>query len=256
MKLFKWTNTIAFLAVVTVNALANLIPLGGKTTGEISKQYENLFTPAGYTFAIWGVIYLLLGVFILYTWGVWGDQEEAVVLNRIGWLFAASCCLNSLWILSWHSDAIGISTVCIFALLICLILIQQEIGAEGHTLSRELCVNAGFSIYYGWIIAASIVNVCVWLTKLRWNGWGLSEPFWTVAVLIIGTLIGLGVVLVGKNRLAGCAVVWAYVGIFVKHLSSKGYAGQYPSVINAAGIGILTIVGAVAYKTFLQEKRI
>lgn len=254
MKLFKWCNTAAFLAVLAVNALANLLPLGGRTTGEVSQQYANLFTPAGYTFAIWGLIYLLLGVFVVYGWGLIGDKAPGTVLGQIGWLFTASCILNILWILSWHGDAIGVSTVCIAALLVCIILIVREIGAEGSTISREICVNAGFSIYYGWLIAAVIANAAVWLTKLGWNGWALSESFWTVAVLVVGTAIGLGVVLIGGNRLAGCAIVWAYIGILVRHLSEKGYAGRYPFVIAAAIIGVVAIASAVTLETLMNKK--
>lgn len=84
MKLFKWCNTAAFAAVLAVNALANLLPIGGKTTGEISEQYANLFTPAGYTFAIWGLIYLLLGIFVVYGWGLVGDKAPGTVLGQIG----------------------------------------------------------------------------------------------------------------------------------------------------------------------------
>jgi hypothetical protein len=59
-------NLLGFVVVVVVNALATTIPLGGMTTGQLSDLYPNLFVPAGLTFSIWGLIYLLLGICVVY----------------------------------------------------------------------------------------------------------------------------------------------------------------------------------------------
>jgi hypothetical protein len=45
-------NLIALLVVVVVNALAVTLPLGGKTTAQISDMYPNLPVPSGLTFSI------------------------------------------------------------------------------------------------------------------------------------------------------------------------------------------------------------
>ena len=63
MKIFA---AAAYLAMVAVNFLANSLPINNRSTGEISDAYPNLFAPAGLAFSIWGLIYLLLGVFVLY----------------------------------------------------------------------------------------------------------------------------------------------------------------------------------------------
>lgn len=245
MKTMKWVNTLAFLAMVTINMLSNLLPLGGKTTGQISDAYPSLFTPAGMTFSIWGVIYVLLGVFILYQWGLLDTAEESRrVSSAIGILFAVSCVLNILWILCWHSDAIGWSLLCMAGLLISLILIQRRLRSDPPGLLRRIAVHAGFDIYFGWIIAASIANISVWLVRSGWDRFSLSETFWTTAVLIIGAAIGICVVLIGRNRLAGWALIWAYIGILTKHLSGSGFAGRYPIIIIAAGLGIAGILAS------------
>lgn len=246
MKNLKWVNTIAFLAMVVINMLSNLIPFGGKTTGQISDAYPNLFTPAGITFSIWGVIYLLVGVFILYQWGLFSSAEERNrITSRIGILFTVSCVFNILWILCWHSDAIGWSALCILGLLMTLILIQSKLQSESRNTWGRFAVNAGFDIYYGWIIAATIANISAWLVKMEWNRFGLSEYFWTTAIILIGAAIGVCVVLIGRNRLAGCAVIWAYAGILIKHLSGTGYAGQYPVIIAAIVTSIAGIIAAI-----------
>jgi hypothetical protein len=57
---------IAIVGSTLFNALVNILPLNGITTGEVSNAYPNLFTPANYVFSIWGVIYTLLFVFMFY----------------------------------------------------------------------------------------------------------------------------------------------------------------------------------------------
>lgn len=231
----QWINTISFAAMILVNALANLLPIGGNTTGQVSEAYPNLFTPAPVTFAIWGLIYLLMAVFVIYQWGIFdGGTASAKVREDIGLWFAVSCVLNIVWLLLWHNRMIGFSTFAIVLLLVSLILIQQRLGNVGGNLAQRMAAKSGFSLYFGWIIAATIANISVWLTQLDWNGFGLSADFWTPAVLLIGACIAFAVVVFGRNRIAGIAVMWAFGGILYKHLSPAYYNGAHPYVIAAA----------------------
>ncbi|HPF93546.1 MAG TPA: hypothetical protein PLV65_06405, partial [Tenuifilaceae bacterium] len=63
--IYKIFNIFAFAVMIVLNYLANALPLNGKTTGELSAEYPNLFVPAGLTFSIWGIIYLMLFIFIV-----------------------------------------------------------------------------------------------------------------------------------------------------------------------------------------------
>ncbi len=243
MKSLKWLNTIALAAVILINALANLLPIGGNTTGQVSAAFPNLFTPAPITFAIWGIIYLAMVAFVLYQWGALDQGTFSTELREsIGLWFVISCAFNIAWIFCWHNKAIGASVVCIVGLLISLIMIQSRIGASNGDNLRWITVNAGFDIYYGWIIAATIANVSVLLTKQNWDGFGRSDQFWTVAVLLIGAAIGCAVVIKQRKWLSAVAVIWAYAGILIRHLSSSGYGGAYPFVIAAALIGICAML--------------
>lgn len=245
-KTLKWVNTVSYLATVAVNGLADLLRLGGVKTGEVTDKYPNLFTPAPITFAIWGVIYLLLAVFVLYQWGIFdrGRYSDGI-RERIGLWFAASSAFNIAWIFAWHYDAIGLSLVCMAGLLVTLIGVVTRLdGADGNFVSW-LCARAGFEVYFGWIIAATISNVSVWLTKIGWNGFGLTDPFWTVLILLIGADIAAAVVLLKHGWLAGLTVIWAYAGVLIRHLSPAYYGGLYRSVIVAAIAAIAVIVCSI-----------
>lgn len=56
---------LSFFAMIAVNALANILPFNGMNTGEISNLYNVLFTPAGYVFSIWGVIYIAVFIWLV-----------------------------------------------------------------------------------------------------------------------------------------------------------------------------------------------
>ncbi len=241
-KALKWVNTAFLLAMLAVNALANLVPFGKGSTGEISELYPNLFTPAPVTFAIWGVIYFFMAVFIVYQWGPFdrtGASDKLV--KRVGPWFALSCALNIGWIFAWHFDKIGLSVLLIFALLFSLIVLSYRTEAGREDAFDRRSVARGFDLYFGWNIAASIADVSVWLTKLDWNGFGLPETFWTIAVLLLGAVIGAMTVLIRRKWAAGLAVIWAYAGILIRHLT----AGTNPGIVSIAIIGISLMLAAI-----------
>lgn len=245
----KLTSTCLFAAMVIINMLANIIPLGIGTTGDVSEQYPSLFTPAPITFAIWGLIYLLLIFYVLYQWGLLGMHEDSYLdLISIGSLFAVSCVLNICWIFAWHFDVIWLSTIFIVSLLVVLAIISKRIKRDNRLPLSYLMVNIGFDIYFGWIIAATIANISVLLVSLDWNGFGVSPIVWTCAILIVGAIIGSCPVLVDRKWFSTLAVIWAYVGILIKHISKSGFAGEYPSIILATVIGIILMLTAMAIR--------
>src|SRR5512136_454224 len=113
--LLKWSNIIAFALTVIVNSLAGSTTLiGGVNTAQISDSNPTLITPPGYVFAIWGVIYVLLGVFAVYQ--ALPSQRDMGYHGKISWLFALSCVINMAWLMLWQYQFIAISTVLMLAL--------------------------------------------------------------------------------------------------------------------------------------------
>lgn len=253
MKSMKWINTIAFGAMVIVNALADLIPIGGNTTGEVSAAYPTLFTPAPVTFAIWGLIYLMMLFFVIYQWR--GKGENGSVVQEIGPWFAVSCIMNIAWIFSWHLGAIELSVIYIIGLLVSLAAVERSLGfvTQGG-LTRRAAVDLGFELYFGWIIAATIVNVSAALVKLQWDGFGRSDEFWTVVMLLVGAIIACIVVITEGRWMSALAVIWAYTGILIRHFSAGGFAGRYPVVIAAAFIGIAAMTACVFVEILSHTK--
>lgn len=232
--LIKILVTLAYFAVITVNYLANALPIGGVTTGEASDSFSNLFTPAGVTFSIWGLIYTLLLVYVLYNWGLFGkkpNKKKQKILNKVGVLFIVNAIANCCWIFAWHHGQIALSVMIMLVLLITLILVADLLNKEKFSLTETICLRLPFSIYFGWITVATIANITVLLVSIGWDGWGVSEQLWTIIILLIGATIGIWRSLKDKNIAYLAVFIWAYGGIILKHSSENGFANAYPAII-------------------------
>jgi hypothetical protein len=236
-------NVLAVVAVIVVNWLANALPLNGLTQGEISDRFDVFFVPAGYAFSIWGLIYLGLIAFAVYQ--ALPAQRENARLRRVGYLFALSCVANITWLFLWHYEVFLLTLVAMLALLSLLIAIylRLDIGrAQVGGVERWL-VDVPFSVYLGWITVATIANVTVVLDYLGWNGWGISPQVWTVIMLFAGLVIATAMSLTRGDVAYSLVLIWAYVGIAVKH-------GDTPVVavtawVTAALIGLMLVIGVL-----------
>jgi len=240
--------TGTFVLMVVINSLANALPLNGRQTGEISDFYGNLFAPAGITFAIWGVIYLLLALHVLYQWGLFHRDArlDARVLSRVARLFALSSVANSVWIFAWHYDFIWLSMLLIISMLVLLILIAQTLQTAELTPREELFVRLPFSVYFGWITVATVANITAWLVSIKWSGWGLGEPVWAVIIIAVAAAIGTITMLRNRDIPYGLVLIWAFAGILLKHAIDTGFAGRYPEVIVTTIICLVVFFAAEA----------
>ena len=250
MKAKKWGNLLAFASMILVNVLAETMRLGNSTTGEIAERYLNLFTPAGFTFAIWGVIYALLAVFVFRQW------NDLSLRGNVGWLFVGSCVLNAGWLVAWHEELLGLAVVIIAGLLLTLLAIEDRLGGSLGGGTAQTLVRAGFDLYCGWIISATIGSAATWLTQIGWNGFGLSEAFWTVVVTLFGAAVTTAFVVQKKRALVGAAVIWAYIGILTRQLSATGFNGRYPAVVAAAAFGIAAITVSILSALFAPRQAV
>lgn len=218
---------LAYIAMIVVNFLATSLPINNRGTGEISDAYSNLFAPAGITFSIWGLIYLLLAIYVIYQFKSKNDS----LLKKINILFIITSIANILWIFAWHYDYIGLSLALMLVLLIGLIKIADTLRSNELTAEEKKFISIPFSVYFGWITVATIANVTVFLVSINWGGFGIAEFIWTSIILLIGATIGILRMNKDKSVAYGLVLVWAYLGILLKHLSNDGFAGQYTVVI-------------------------
>lgn len=236
-------NVIGFIAVIVVNALANSVPINGQTTGELADQYPVWIQPAGYAFSIWTVIYIALAAFTAYQ--ALPSQRENERLRRIGYLFALTCIANISWILLWHYEQVPLSLVAMFTLLGALIAIYVRLDPVRQQLPavERWIVALPFSLYFGWITIASLVNVAVVVYDQNLSAWDASPVAWSIGLLALAGVVAAVIGLIRADVAFVLVVIWASIAIVVNN-------NGRPVVATTAGIlglvALLTLgIGAI-----------
>ena len=212
-----YINIGALALVLLFNFLSNAIPFNGLTQADLGELYPVLITPATYVFSIWGLIYLALIAFIIYQ--TLPNFRENPAVKAVGILFAVSSLFNILWLFFWHYQRVGWSMIIMLLLLATLIAIYLRIGAvtTEKSLYDRLLVKYPFSLYLGWITAATIVNFNVLLYDIGWLGVGTGGVFFTIFMIVIAAVVALAVFYLRQDFIYTAVFVWALIGIGVRH---------------------------------------
>lgn len=238
-------NIIALIVVIAINYLSNTGIIAQQTIGEVSDDLNNLFTPAGYTFSIWGLIYLLLVGFAIYQGrSLWNKTaDDSFVLNVGGW-FITSCVANCLWIVCWLNLWVGWSLLAMLLLLFSLLMIVLRNRMELWDAPNPTIFFLWwpFVIYSGWITVATVANVAAYLTWNNWSGWGLEEATWTVIMIGVAGVVNLLVTWRRNMREFALVGAWALFGIAAANLGSNPGIRQV-----AIGTAIILIVSSTTH---------
>jgi hypothetical protein len=209
-------SLIGLAAVVAINILANTLEFNGQTTGDVLRGRPVYFQPAGWTFAIWSLIYLLLFVFVVYTFLPIG--RGAPWLRIVGPAFLVANAANIAWLLLWHWERWTLTLVAIIALLVVLALIYWALrrgrGARAQPPTAErLMVWTPFSVYLGWVTVAVLANISVWLDRTGSDLWGMGGRWAAVALAGIAVLATALLILWWRDPTYAVAVGWGLLGV-------------------------------------------
>jgi hypothetical protein len=243
----QYTNLFSVILALAVNILASTLPLNGQNTGEISDRFQVLFVPAGYVFAIWGVIYLGWIAFIIFQ--LQASQKESPRLRRLGYLFALSNIANAAWLFCWHYNLFGLSVLVMLTLLGLLIVSYLRLDVNRSPVRRVeyWSVDVVFSVYLGWITVATVANISDWLYLVEWDGFGISAQSWAVIMLAIASLLGLAMALTWRDAGYLSVLVWAFIGIAVKQISA-------PMVALSAWIAAALMLGLAIFSLIRRQR--
>lgn len=240
--LFKAILGSSFIGMILMNFLANSIPFNNKTTGAISDTYSTYFTPAGITFAIWSVIYIMLGIatFTLI------KMEFSETTKYIMITFSILAVFNSLWLVTWHYERLFLSVI--------VMLIMLGLLITGYILSKEMSiVHSSMSIYMGWISIATIANISIWITSKDLPLFMNSERMWFYIILFIGLVLVTTVLFFTKDLIYGSVFAWAYFGILLRHLSNQGKYLENTTYLTLMFILVtVVLIGNITIK-FIQK---
>lgn len=240
-KLLVILNTITLAIVIFINYLSASGAINGQTVGEVSRRYQTLFTPAGYAFSIWGLIYLGLLFFIGFQWFALIKQKNVEIIEKTGLFFIIANLANIGWLFLWLYEFVGLSVIAMIILFLSLIKIVQRLDLEMWDAPVRIIffVWWPFVIYFGWIITALTANIAVWLTFIGWNGSPLNPEIWTIILIIIASAIYIILILKRNLRESAAVGIWALIAIAVRHGSAE------------TGITVTAIIAAAVILIFI-----
>ncbi len=246
-------NGVAFVFTVVMNYVSNTGVFNGQAMKTISDKYFNFFTPAGYAFSIWGLIYLGLLGFVFYTGrGLFKKVEDNSLLTKIGWWFVVSCIGNSVWVVVWLYELTALSSVVMLVMLFALakIILNIGVGRVKFSVKDYFFVALPFSLYLGWISVAFIANMAALLTKLDWSGGGISAVNWTVVMIVVAGLLNLIMVLYRNIPEFGLVGIWAVIAISVSNANNGGNT----IIINTCYVVAAILAVAILIQIFRKKK--
>jgi hypothetical protein len=238
----------SFVFVLVMNVVASALPLSGLSVGGVSDKYTTLFAPIDFTFGIWGLIYLGLTIYTftqLFT-------DNQVIQRITPWLIFANI-FNGSWIIAWRLEWLLVSSLILAGLLFCLYKINKETTTKSTSFEQTITIRLPFEIYFGWVTVATIANISSFLVQLGFqDGYLLDAQTWTVAILVVATLIGTATALVNSSPAYSLVLLWAFYGIYSRHISPFEWNLQYPNIILATQIlmpvlGVVSVVAGVRW---------
>lgn len=223
-KLLQISNGIALVSTIFINYLSNTGAINNTTIGEVSNGLNSLFTPAGYAFAIWGFIYVLLLGFIVYQGrSLFVKVRDDSFILKIGWWFVLSCIANCAWVFAWLYGYTGLSCIIIFVQLFSLIkiILNNDMELNDEPISVLAFLWWPFVFYSGWVTVASIACVSSYLVKIEWDGFGMSDVNWTIIMIVIAMMINLLVIYKRNMREFAVVGAWALIAIAFANYSNN-----------------------------------
>lgn len=244
-------NMLAVLFTIGINYYSQLYTIHGNRVSDMSDEYNNLFTPAGYAFAIWGIIFLALFIFAGYQLYCTVIRKRTFdFINQSGLWFALATVGTGLWVMVWLYDYTLVSVLVMLLILFSLIKVVINTNMERWRAPAKTIMFGWWpiSIFIGWIAVATIANIAAYLSKLGWDGGPLSPANWTIMMIIIAALLNITLIYTRGMREFGLVGIWALYAIYVRH------QGSNESIAIVALVGAVLILISVFSHAFIYRK--
>lgn len=237
----KYLSILFTVGVLGINAAANILPINGVNTGEISARYPTGFTPAGWVFSIWALIYIGLVAFSVYA--ARAGDARASRLRSIEPAYWLICVANGLWIFMWHYGRILESLILMLVLLASLIFIYVRLRTSpAHSFSERLCVDAPFSLYFGWISTATLANLAAYFFEIGTWPFGLPMDDFALLTVVTATAIYTAMGVRTHDVIYTLVFCWASLGIVLQTLETS----HAVRLAAAAACAVMVVVSAVS----------
>lgn len=252
-RLLRWFTFLSTIINVGLSSLQDYINIGGQTMREVTARYDNFFVPAGYAFAIWGLIYLAFLIYAIIQ--LLPAQRNKPIYDALAVPAILINLLGLCWQLLFRYNQITLSVPIIIIMLLAgmVFFIRAQQGVWAQHYNPWLMVPA--SLFLGWISVATMANIALWLVAMRWRGGSIGEEAWTIILLAATVILSVFISIRYKNFLFPGVIAWATYAIFVNLQNESSRLAQ-AALYTAIASFILTIVAAVRKgKRYLEKQQ-
>lgn len=244
-------NFLSVVLFIMLTYYTQSIQLNDNTIGSLSSEYRNLFTPAGYAFSIWGLIFfaLLAYCFFQFRRAFFSSKESEFITQTGPWFIIANLA-NAAWVVVWLYELTGLSVILMFIVLFSLVQIIRRTGMERWDAPASIVIFSWWPIclYAGWITVASMANTSAFFAKDDWNGGIFNEAQWTIIMLIAAIVINALVIYRRNMREFAAVGVWAIFAVFIRHQD------KHPAIGYTALAGAVLLLSYILYHGYLNRK--
>lgn len=244
----RWLTLVLQIATILFSYLAGVFKIG-ESQEVITNSYDSLFRPAGYTFAIWGVIYLALMIYCIYQ--LTPAQWEHFGYERINKYVRFNAIMSIVWQFCFRNNWIPASSIIIILLLIAGIVMFSRSHFLVNRRNFPFWITIPFSMNLAWLSVATVANMSLWLRyrEVWWNGAGISPEMWVIVMLAFLLLVTQSVANNFRDYVFPLVMCWASVGIWVALKNNDVLSSK-------ASLGAAVIAFVVAVITFLKRRKI
>lgn len=209
-----------------------------------------LINPPPLTFAIWSIIYLGITAFSIYQ--ILPSNIDSEKIDKIRLPVMINFLANAFWLVFSSYLMLGVALGIMVVLLGTLVAINNSLRLDKPSpyASYLLFVNIPFSLYFGWVLLASVLNVTSVLYIYEWSGWGITEQTWTILVMIVAFLITTYIYIKHGSIFFQMVIVWAFSNLAMRHLQ------DYPTIAYLAIILAVISVGNILFGLITKKKQI
>jgi len=247
-KFFAIVNLLSLAAIVYWNYYISTGAINGNQMGKLSDEINSLFTPAGYAFSIWGIIYLSLFInAIWYLIQAFKNKYSETLRQQGMWLIVANAASGA-WLWYWLNEQFLISVFCMLGILISLMVAIIKLDMEKWDAPKSIIgfVWWPISLYAGWITVATVTNIAAYLKTENFSAL-FSEEVWTIIMILITAILFLYFLYTRFMREFNAVAVWALIAIAVEQWEAF-QAISYTAISCAIIITILSIIQGFKYK--------
>jgi hypothetical protein len=232
---------------------------GVDATNVFEDTTSKILSPAGFTFAIWGPIFLFQAFFYIYqARDILKPSDEKIsmpYIHDVSIFFLLSWLSTAAWYILWGGGYVWPGVAAMFAYLLTSLgaYLRLGINLRKRTLREHIFVTVGWSMLCGWITVAAIVNTSTALVLSGFPTAPIGEVGWTIVVLGIALVIYL-LVLFTRNDLVFSSVgVWALIGVLASLLNPL--TTFYFEVVIVAALGIAILVVSMIFWTAYKIRK-